>query len=62
MISMPSFSACLTVGDLVGDHLWQSTLFAVAVGFLTLLSKQSCGGTQQTVVRGVSEFLFRSLR
>ncbi len=36
MISSPSFSAWASIGQLVGDHLWQSTLFAAAAGLLTL--------------------------
>ncbi len=36
MISMPSFAAWVTTGRLIGDHLWQSTLFAAVVGLLTL--------------------------
>ena len=34
MISTPSLSAWVTVGRLVGDHLWQSTLFAAPVALL----------------------------
>ena len=36
MISTFPFPAWVTVGRLMGDHLWQSTLFAVVVGCLTL--------------------------
>ena len=41
MIATPSLSAWVTVGRLMGDHLWQSTLFAVVVGFLTLAFRNS---------------------
>src|ERR1700722_7239594 len=36
MISTISFSTWMTTGRLVGDHLWQSTLFAAIVGLVTL--------------------------
>ncbi len=41
MISTFSFSAWVTIGRLVGDHLWQSTLFAAGAGLVTLASRNN---------------------
>ena len=41
MISTFSSPVWVTVGRLVGDHLWQSTLFAVLVVFLTLVFRNN---------------------
>ena len=41
MISAFSLSAWVTIARLVGDHLWQSTLFAAIAGLLTLVFRNN---------------------
>ena len=41
MISTPSLETWTTIGRLAGDHLWQSTLFAVLAALLTLTLRRN---------------------
>src|SRR5437773_2597520 len=49
MISTFSSSAWVAVGRLVGDHLWQSTLFAAVAGLLTLAFRNNRAQVRNTL-------------